>query len=447
MNLNLTLEHLAQITGGQIINGNPQTPFNNFITDSRALTAGQNFWALKGGKFDANDFLREVIDKGAAAVVAERAENLNFKNTAFVKVPDSLAALQTLAGRHRRENNLKVAGITGSNGKSTTKQMLLSICKTAGPTRANAGNFNNQFGVPFSLLEITPEDKYGVFEMGASKKGDIAEIAAPAAPDVGIITNISAAHLEFFKDLQTVYDTKTELAAALNPGGTLVYNLDDAMLKNLKTSYKGRALTFGFGEGADIKIVDKENFEFVYKDEVFSFGVTFERHNKLNAAAACAGAIALGLFKDNIEQGLKSYEPMPLRMQRVTRGGVNFILDYYNANPASMENAITLLSKEKNKPLTAVLGDMKELGAYSAKSHAAVADQLAAADIKTVFLSGPEMAAAAAVLRAKYPNINVKYSLDCKDWLANLKTALQRGGTCLIKASRAMGFENIFKEF
>ncbi|MCL2887826.1 MAG: UDP-N-acetylmuramoyl-tripeptide--D-alanyl-D-alanine ligase [Elusimicrobia bacterium] len=447
MNLNLTLEHLAKITGGKIVNGNPKTPFKTFATDSRVLTAGQNFWALKGGKFDANDFLQDVINKGAAAVVAERAENLDFKNTAFVKVSNALAALQTVAGWHRREMNLKLAAITGSNGKSTTKQMLLSICKTAGQTRANMGNLNNQFGLPFSLLEITPDDKYGVFELGASKKGDIAEIAAPAAPDVGIITNISAAHLEFFKNLQTVYDTKTELAAALNPGGTLVYNLDDDMLKNLKNTYKGRAITFGFSDGADLKISDKENFEFIYKDEVFSFGLNFERHNKLNAAAACAGAIALGLFKDNLERGLKNYEPMPMRMQRVKHGGATFILDCYNANPASMENAITLLAKEKTKPLIAVLGDMKELGAHSAKYHAAAAEQLAENKIETVFLSGPEMAAAAEILRAKHPNINVKYSLYYKDWLADLKNALKNGGTCLVKASRSMNFENIFKEF
>ena len=446
MNLNLTLEQLAKITGGKIISGNPQTPFKSFVTDSRVLTAGQNFWALKGGKFDANDFLRDVINKGAAAVVAERAENLDFKNTAFVKVPDALAALQALAGRHRREMGLKLAAITGSNGKSTTKQMLLSICKTAGQTRANLGNLNNQFGVPFSLLEIMPDDKYGVFELGASKKGDIAEIAAPAAPDVGIITNISAAHLEFFKDLQTVYDTKTELAAALNPGGTLVYNLDDAMLKNLKKTYKGRAITFGFSEGADLKIADKENFEFTYKNELFSFDINFERHNKLNAAAACAGAIALGLSKENLGRGLKNYEPMPMRMQRVKHGGVTFILDCYNANPASMENAITLLAKEKNKPLVAALGDMKELGANSAEYHAAAAEQLAQNKIETVFLSGPEMAAAAEILRTKHPNINVKYSLYYKDWLKSLKTSLEGGGTCLIKASRSMGFENILKE-
>ncbi|GHT39519.1 hypothetical protein FACS189437_03110 [Bacteroidia bacterium] len=447
MNLNLTAERLAEIIGGRIINGRPQTPFNSFVTDSRTINAGQNFWALKGGKFDANDFLQDVINKGAAAVVAERAENLDLKNTAFIRVPNALAALQTLAGQHRREMNLKVAAITGSNGKSTTKQMLLAICQTAGQTRANAGNFNNHFGLPFSLLEITAEDKYGVFELGASKKGDIAEIAAQATPDAGIITNVSAAHLEFFKDLQTVYDTKTELAAALKPGGTLVYNLDDAMLKNLKNSYKGRALTFGFAGGADLKILAKEKFEFSYKGEVFSFDVNLERHDKLNAAAACAGALALGLSKENLERGLKNYEPMPMRMQRVKRGGVTFILDCYNANPASMETAVALLAKEKNKPLTAVLGDMKELGIRSAEYHAAVADRLAENKIENVFLCGPEMAAAAKVLRSKYPHINVKYSLYHKEWLTDLKNALKNGGTCLMKASRSMNFENIFKEF
>ncbi|ACC98803.1 UDP-N-acetylmuramoylalanyl-D-glutamyl-2, 6-diaminopimelate/D-alanyl-D-alanyl ligase [Elusimicrobium minutum Pei191] len=445
MYLNLTLGSFAKIVDGRIIQGNPLMPFNAFITDSRKLTKGDIFWALKGEKFDGNTFLQNAVDAGASALVADKffADKIDLKNTALVEVENTLTALQTLAAYHRRRSDLKVVAITGSNGKSTTKQMLLSICKTSGPARANMGNLNNQFGLPFSLLEIDSKDKFGVFELGASKKGDILEIGKPTLPDVAIITNVSAAHLQFFKDLKTVYETKTELIDCLNFGGILVFNSDDAMLKKLKTEYKGKAISFGFKSGADLQIKNKKNLEFVYKGEVFSFDLQFEKHNKLNAAAAAAGAIALGLYKDNIEKGLAAYEAMPMRMEERKIGNVDFILDCYNANPASMKNAITLLAKRKAGPRVAVLGDMKELGNCSAKYHAHLAKILIGKQIDYIFLSGPEMAAAAEALKTKNPAAKLKYSLEYKDWAQDLKEVLKNGGTCLIKASRSMNYEKI----
>ncbi|MGB2579859.1 UDP-N-acetylmuramoyl-tripeptide--D-alanyl-D-alanine ligase [Elusimicrobium simillimum] len=449
MHLNLTLEKFSKITQGIIVQGDPALKFDSFVTDTRVLKKGDIFWALKGVSFDGHDFIQNAIDKGITLVVARHgaSKGLKLKKAAFIEVEDTLLALQTLAGYHRKQFDLRLAAITGSNGKSTTKQMLLSICKTAGVTRANMGNLNNQFGLPFSLLEIDAKDKYGVFELGASKKGDILEIVTPAMPDVGIITNIAAAHLEFFKDINTVYETKTEIIQGLNHGGILVYNSDDLMLRKLKTDYKGKTITFGFKSGADILIKNKKNFEFTYKGETFSFDLNLEKHNKLNAAAAAAGAIALGLYKDNIERGLMNYEPMPMRMQHVEKNGVNFILDCYNANPASMKNAITLLGKEHKGPKIAVLGDMKELGKASKRYHGQLAKALTGSHIDYAFLSGPEMEAASKALQAKNANIKVKYSLEYKGWIKDLKKLLKTvKGTCLIKASRSMNYENIFNE-
>lgn len=446
MKLHLTVAKIAEITGGKIVSGPTDTVVTSFITDSRVVTKGDAFIALKGSKFDARQFIPNVIKRGASVIIAQEGFTVPAKSTAsFVSVKNALVALQELAKYHRLNSTLKVAAITGSNGKSTTKQMLRSICATAGETIANMGNFNNQFGVPFSLLEIQPKHKFGIFELGASHPGDIDEIAALTQPDVAIITNVSAAHLEFFKNEETVYKTKSEIAHHLNPGGTLVYNYDDKYLSRLQFDFKGKSLSFGFKPGADVQILEIENFAFTYKGEAFLFDLKLERHDKLNAAAATAAAIALGLYMDNIKQGLSSFTPMPMRMERIRKGASSFILDCYNANPVSMSNAISILSKSQHTPLIAVLGDMKELGDTSKEYHRLVARQLLDNKIDYVFLAGPEMKYAYEKLKTD-PTVKAYYSLQPSGWKKELAALVKQGGTCLIKASRSMNFEKIFKE-
>ena len=364
---------------------------------------------------------------------------------AFVLVDDTKKALQALAKYHRLHHTLKVAAITGSNGKSTTKQMLRSICSVAGTTVANMGNFNNQFGVPFSLLEIQPKHQYGIFELGASHPGDIEETASLTVPDVAVITNVGPSHLEFFHDLQTVYQTKTEIARCLNAGGTLVYNSDNEYLARLEKEFKGKAITFGFNPNATLRILETDNFAFTYKGEAYVFTNKFPRHDKYNAAAACAAAIAMGIYMDAIKQGLAAFTPMPMRLEHVQKGNVHFILDCYNANPASMQNALEILGKEKVSPRIAVLGDMKELGASSKEYHRQVARQILDNHITRVFLAGPEMKYAYDKL-SDMTGMMVWYGDTPQEWMADLKKLLAGGGTCLIKASRSMHFENIFKE-
>ena len=446
MKLNLTVSKIAQITHAELVSSHPQTVVTSFVTDSRVIRPGDAFLALKGKNHDARQFIPQVLQKGASVVLAEKGFTLPAGSDAsFLLVDDSLKALQALAKYHRLNSTLKVAAITGSNGKSTTKQMLRAICETAGETIANMGNFNNQFGVPFSLLEIQPKHQYGVFELGASHPGDIREIASLAVPDVAVITNVSAAHLEFFHDLETVYQTKTEIAQCLNSGGTLVYNADDPLLARLKTQYKGKNLSFGFHPGADLQILETEKFSFTYKGEAYVLDVTLQRHDKLNAAAAAAAAIALGLYMDNVKKGLLSFTPMPMRMERLHKEGVEFILDCYNANPASMQNALEILGREAASPRIAVLGDMKELGETSKEYHRLIARQLQDNGVEYAFLAGPEMKYAYEKLKDA-PGIKTFYSLTPSGWTKELSAALKKGGTCLVKASRAMNFENILKE-
>ncbi len=447
MKLNLSLSKLASVTGGTLLAGDPQAKINAFVTDSRVVSAGDAFWALKGARHDAHDFIAEVIAKGASAVVGEkgRLPRTLPAGVAALEVDDGLKALQELAKYHRLNSTLKIAAITGSNGQSTTKQMLKSICSQAGETVANTGNFNNQFGVPFSLLEIRPKHEYGVFELGASHPGDIAETASLAVPDVAVITNVSAAHLEFFKDLETVYKTKSEIVDCLAPGGTLVYNADDEMLARLG-AYKGKTLSFGFNPRADLRILETENFSFTYKDTAYVMEMHLERHDKLNAAAACSAAIALGLFMDDIKKGLLAYTPMPMRLERMTRGNTHFILDCYNANPASMRNALEILGRETASPRIAVLGDMKELGESSKDYHRLIARWLLDNRADYAFLAGDEMKYAAEALKGD-TSLQVFYGSTPAVWSRQLKDLLvQKGGVCLLKASRGMQFENLLKE-
>lgn len=446
MKLNFTIRKIAEITGGTLQTKDPTRPVTSFVTDSRTVTSGDAFIALKGEKFDARQFIGQALQQGASVIIAQQGYSGPTPDSAsFVWVKDPLLALQQLAKYHRLKNTLKVAAITGSNGKSTTKQMLQAMCSAAGQTVANMGNFNNQFGVPFSLLEIQPKHRYGVFELGASHPGDIAETASLAVPDVGIITNIAPSHLEFFHDLETIYRTKTELARCLQPGGTLVYNADDEYLSRLEKEFKGKKLAFGFNAQADVHILETENFAFTYKGEAYLFDVKLERHNKLNAAAACAGAIAMGIYMDHIKQGLQSFTPMPLRLERVTRGNTLFILDCYNANPFSMKTALEILGRENSLPRIAVLGDMKELGPSSKEYHRLVARWLLDNGVSYVFLAGPEMKYAYEKLQ-DVTGLHLWYGLSAQEWKADLKKLLLKGGTCLIKASHSMHFEKLFQE-
>lgn len=446
MKLHWTVAKLAEITKATLQTTAPDTVVTSLVTDSRVVEKGDCFLALKGERFDGREFIPQALQKGASVIIAEKGYPVAAGATAsFVWVDDSRKALQALAKYHRLHNTLKVAAITGSNGKSTTKQMLRAMCAAAGETTANEGNLNNQFGVPFSLLEIQPKHKFGVFELGASHPGDIEETASLAVPDVAVITNVGPSHLETFHDLETVYKTKIEIAKCLNAGGTLVYNIDNEFLARLADEFKGKQLSFGFSEKADLRVLETEKFAFTYKGEAYLFDVRLERHDKLNAAAACAAAIALGLYMDHIRQGLASFTPMPMRLERMTKGKTDFILDCYNANPASMQNALEILGRATKHPRIAVLGDMKELGTSSKEYHRLVARQLLDNGVRYVFLAGPEMKYAYERLQ-DVTGLWIWYGNTPAEWMGDLSKVVQKGGTCLIKASHSMHFENIFKE-
>ena len=438
MNLNIDYKILAQITEGKL---SGTGVLKKFTTDSRKVQKGNAFWVLKGQKYDGHTFVKQALEQGANLIISHTFVK---EAPACLVVKDTLKALQALAKYHRCQNKLEIACITGSNGKSTTKQMLLALLSYRGQTRANLGNLNNQIGVPLSLLEILSDDKYGVFELGASHKGDIDEIAALALPKVAVLTNIAPAHLEFFKTLQGVFETKTEILKYISEDGTLVYNLEDEYLRKLKQTYCKKALSYGFSTEADLQILEQETFAFKYQGKTYTSTLALQRHNKLNAAAASLAALALGLKPDEILEALKTYTPMTLRLEEKTKYGVKFILDCYNANPSSMQNALNILAKQEGQK-AAVLGDMRELGPQGPKYHQALARQILALNIKKVFLVGPLMQEAYKIL-AQEPSVMVKYAIETKDIIEPLRKELKNISVVLVKASNALNFESIFKE-
>lgn len=446
MNLQITLGELAEAVKGKLVKGESRTPFSSFITDTRKLKPGDFFWALKGLSYDAHDFLPQAAPSAGGFVAREDAlSGLKDLPPSVVAVKDTLKSLQDLAAWHRQRFQLHLTAITGSNGKSTTKEMLKSIFSAAGETCSNAGNLNNQFGLPLSLLELAPAHKYGVFELGASRRGDIKEIGEVARPTCGLITNIGPSHLEYFGDMETIFATKTELADCLAPGGILVYNHDDQYLSRLNARDFPK-LTFGRDPEADLRILESENLKIEFDGSLLEVRLPYAGgHNYYNAAAAAGAAIAAGLDFAAIRKGLENYTPPPMRLQELKIKGATVILDAYNSNPQSVASALKEIAG-KPKPLYLMLGDMKELGRFSKHYHTDLGAALAHMGAEKVFLAGPEMQAAAdAFLRAGGKSL--AYAEDPEDWLPQARALISAGkGSFLIKASRSMKFERIVED-
>ncbi len=448
MRLDLTWGELARAAGGRLTAGDPAARVDSFATDTRKLADGGVFWALKGEKHDAHDLLDAALAKKSSGwvVATGRLAKGAPRPAHVVEVPDTLKALQALANAHRKRFDIPVVGIVGSNGKTTTKEMLKSICAQVGPVCATPGNWNNEVGVPLSVLELLPEHRHAIFELAACREGEIAEVSRVALPTVAVLTNVGPDHLESFGTVETTFRTNSEIVAAMPEDAPAVINADDPWLSALETRLGSRAITYGAGprckvriEGKDALVVDRHRLTVKLR----SFGA-FSRYN---AAAAAGAALAMGIAPDVIRAGLEAHRPGMLRQEPLAHPtGALLMLDAYNANPASMKASIEAFCEEyAGRPKTLVLGDMKELGPESPKFHRELGEWLAGLDLKAVYLAGPEMKPAADALSAAKPRFPVSYALDAKDWPARIKGALTPKDAFLFKASRAMKLEELAK--
>lgn len=357
-------------------------------TDSRLIEPAAVFFALKGERFDGNDFALEVAEKGVASLVVADRQSLP-DHPRILKVNDSLEALQSLAQYHRLQmKQLKVLAITGTNGKTTTKELVSAVLSKKYKTIYTQGNFNNHIGVPLTLLRITPETEFAVVEMGANHPGEIKTLANLACPDYGIITNIGKAHLEGFGSFEGVIKTKNELY--------------DNLKVNHKTAFVngGNALLTDLAQSLDHTTYGSENADCIVKPKscdpylsVVWNGLTIQTHlvgsyNFENVAAAIAVGQYFGVDETAIKEALENYQPTNSRSQ-VIEGKNRIIMDAYNANPTSMTASVKNFRSISGDNALLILGDMRELGDASEQEHKAILQLLKDSGFKKAFLVGP----------------------------------------------------------
>ncbi|MCE5270497.1 UDP-N-acetylmuramoyl-tripeptide--D-alanyl-D-alanine ligase [bacterium] len=430
-----------------------QRGYARVATDSRADCSGTLFVALAGERFDGNRFVAAAAAAGAAgAIVGPGAEELPDGLQCF-RVKDSLEALQRLAAWHRRRmSGCRVVGVTGSNGKSTTKQMIAAVLGRAFRTQATPGNLNNHIGVPLTLLSLEPETQVLVAEMGANHPGEIRHLAGLAAPDAAVVTNIAPAHLEGFGSVEGVRDAKLELFEQTVPAGWRLYNSDDPRLAGAVPQRFPDALGFGLGEAAETRATE------ISLDDQARAGFSLDgacrvrlgipgRHNVLNALAAAAVGKAFGMDYEGIRAGLEAAEALGMRMQMLHVGALKVLNDCYNANPSSVTEALNTLEQiEHTGRRLAVLGEMLELGHLSGDLHARVARDAAARELDlALFVGKYAQEMKESFIQAGGQRDRVLAATDSDTAWTALREFLRPGDLVLLKASRGMRLETVLR--
>jgi UDP-N-acetylmuramoyl-tripeptide--D-alanyl-D-alanine ligase len=442
----MRLGAIAMWTHGRLLGSDAtldQAQITGVAIDTRKLQAGNLFVALAGEHVDGHDYLDEAAAGGAiAALVTRRVDSA----LPQILVDDAVLALGDLASARRAQCDVRVVGITGSNGKTTVKTLVAAILSRHGRTHVSAGNHNNELGLPLSLLEMPRDTEYAVLEMGAGKPGDIAYLAAIARPDIGLVTLIASAHLERMGSIEGVAETKGALYQALPADGTAIINADDAFARFFEGLAGARqVLRFGLDRPADVGAVIMEQgvdgSRFILATPRGDVEVALPlpgRHNIANALAATAVALALEVPLETIVAGLENASGVAGRLRREPCvGGWTVIDDSYNANPGSMAAAIdTLLLAGGERWL--VLGDMAELGQDARVLHAGVGERARQRGIERLFAVGPLGVATVEAFGAGGEHFDDKPAL-----IAALRAQLHPGVTCLVKGSRSAGMEQV----
>lgn len=412
---------------------------NSVCTDTRKVTDNNLFFALKGENFNGNSFAKEALEKGAAfAVVDEQEVCLNEK---YILVDDVLKTLQNLAKYHRHYLGIKIIALTGSNGKTTTKELINTVLKTNFKTIATSGNLNNHIGVPLTLLQMTKDTEIGIVEMGANHANEIAFLCELAQPNFGYITNFGKAHLEGFGSLEGVIKAKSELYDFLNATeGSIFINAADPIQLNIARSLNN-VILFNASDEEALKIICEETNPFVRVNyNTISIGSQLMgAYNFSNICAAIAIGSYFGISNENIKHAIENYSPDNNRSQILEIGSNTIILDAYNANPTSMLAALDNFSKIKGSSKIAILGDMFELGGEANKEHRSIAKFASELKLNEVYLVGQNF----------YETSNPTNGNRCFKSFDDLKTLLKssviKNQTILIKGSRGMALERVLE--
>ncbi|MBT4836212.1 MAG: UDP-N-acetylmuramoyl-tripeptide--D-alanyl-D-alanine ligase [Methylococcales bacterium] len=448
---NMTLSKLAKIVDGCLY-GDDES-FECISSDTRAIKQGDLYLAIKGESFDGHQFVDEAKKKGAvAAIVSQKNDYL----MPIVVVDDTVIAYGKLAAYWRQQCKLKVVALTGSNGKTTVKEMITAILSQKQPTLSTQGNFNNEIGLPKTLMNLTEKHHFAVIEMGANHMGDIAYLSQITKPDIGLITNVGSAHLEGFGSEAGVAKTKGEIIDALSLNGIMVLNADDKYFSEWKQRANGKEIiSFAMLSEADIsvnriaeKIEIKNNQFYQQYDVITPIGHVSIKlslagaHNVMNSLSAIAVAIGLDCTLAEIKQGLESIRPVKGRLcPMFDEQGVCWIDDTYNANPTSSQAALDVLSRCDGERIF-VLGDMAELGDDSVKLHEKIGCQAKKQGIQTMFAIGKDSQYA-----IEQFGENGKHFDVINELIESLDNQLKSPMTILVKGSRSQKMERVINYF
>lgn len=456
----LILEEISRVTQGKLISGMPGTTFRGVAIDSRKAMPGDLFFALRGERADGHDFINEVVLRGAAGAVIqhevalspEASRAASDRGFALILVPSTLQALSDLAGWYRRQLDITVIGVTGSVGKTSTKDMIGSVLAQKYPTYRNPGNLNSHIGLPVAILGMQEGTRYAVLEMAMRGRGEISSLCNIALPKIGVLTDISASHIGLLGSIEEIAMAKAELLESLPADGLAVLASDNEWIRKVSHRCACRKVFYGFSDGADCRAVevkecDENGSLFTVSYRGCSFDVRLPvpgRHQIQNALAAVALGMELGLSVSEVQRGLETVALSPMRTEVIRTPFLTIINDAYNASPKSMMAALDLLSGIAGGRRVAILGDMLELGAYAPFAHREVgkyargkADYLVASGEQAYHIKEAwDEDETAAGSRSSW--------FRSKDEAAGfLDGFLMEGDTCLVKASRGMGFESL----
>ena len=444
--MHLTFRQLAEMTGGEVVQG-ADVATDSVVIDSREVKPDSVFFAIKGERLDGHQFVMQALGTARGAVVSQVPENVP-ADKGIVRVADTTVALQNLARSIRERYSFTLIAITGSAGKTTTKEMIATLVASERRTFKSWGNFNNLIGCPL-CIDNTPDDaEVVVSEMGMNHKGEIAQLAGLTHPDVGVYTNIGPVHIEFFGSIEKIAEAKRELLENLKPGGTVILNADNPYVMDISRGFEGPKGTYGIEQDADFRaanIRERGLLGTTFEVSGHTFALSLPgRHNLENLLAAIATARAIGISWEGIERGVRELKPASHRGVILDAGGATIYDDTYNSNPYALGRALSLMSQaDVAGRRIAVIGDMLELGDKELDYHRDAGRAIPASIDTVIGVGKRSRALLEGAAAAGFGNGNLHHFDDAQSAGGFLKTFIRPGDLVLIKASRGIGLDRI----
>lgn len=455
--MKLTIDEILEATQGEYLFENIIESVEQIITDSRRIKGGELFVPLVGLNFDGHDFIPQAIQQGAKIILTHRILDKDVymnEKICVISVKDTLKALQDLAKYHIRKFNIPIVGVTGSTGKTTTKDLIYSVLKQKYKVMKSEGNFNNHIGLPLSVFQLQKEHEAAIFEMGMSALGEIDTLAEIVRPNISVITNIGLSHIEHLGSQENIFKAKMEIANYLEREDVLIVNGDDPYLNGLKDQVLGfQNLFVGIHSLCDLKAENIKDlgeagstFDVLFEGQPVNFRLQVPgTHNIYNALSAIAVGRCLNMESAMIQKGIEAYQGSAMRLHIISiHDNIKIINDVYNASPDSMKAAISVLSKADAKRKIAVLGDMLEMGQYTKMGHYTVGCEIAKKSVDLLVVVGSSSVhMVEGAIDHGFDREKIIVCTSNQEATAYLKKTIKPDDMILVKGSRSMKMEEI----